>query len=159
MSCGVGCRCSSDMVLPWLWCRLAAVVSSSWKLPYATGVALKSKNKTNEQTKKYPQGVKKGRRTLCMGSPPGQCPIMWISFPGAGWAERVKSGWVNLLNLRWDPKTGHILGRRLWEGAARQVGCMCLGVCVSLCMCVCVCVISWAAVRTRRILVPWESGL
>ena len=26
MSCGVGCRCSADLVLLWLWHRLAAVV-------------------------------------------------------------------------------------------------------------------------------------
>ena len=25
MSCGVGCRLSSDLVLLWLWCRLAAI--------------------------------------------------------------------------------------------------------------------------------------
>ena len=25
MSCGVGCRCSSDPTLLWLWCRLAAI--------------------------------------------------------------------------------------------------------------------------------------
>ena len=25
VSCGVGCRHSSDLALPWLWCRPAAV--------------------------------------------------------------------------------------------------------------------------------------
>ena len=46
MSCGVGHRLSSDLVLLWLWCRLAVeapIRSLSWELPYATGVALKKK--------------------------------------------------------------------------------------------------------------------
>ena len=46
MSCGVGCTCSSDPALLWLWCRLAAVVPIrplAWEPPYAAGVALKSK--------------------------------------------------------------------------------------------------------------------
>ena len=46
MSCGVGGRCSSDLALLWLWCRLAAVARirplASEPL-YASGVALKSK--------------------------------------------------------------------------------------------------------------------
>ena len=46
MSCGIGCRCSSDLVLLWLWHRLAAVAligSLAWEPPHATGVALKKK--------------------------------------------------------------------------------------------------------------------
>ena len=46
MTYGVGRRCSSDLVLLWLWCRLAAtapIQPLAWELPYATGVALKSK--------------------------------------------------------------------------------------------------------------------
>ena len=37
-----------DLVLLWLWCRPAAVVPIrplAWELPYALGVALKSKKK------------------------------------------------------------------------------------------------------------------
>ena len=47
-SCGVGYRCSSDLVLPWLWCRLAAaalIQPLAWELPYATDAALKRKKK------------------------------------------------------------------------------------------------------------------
>ena len=54
MSCGVGGRRGSDPVLPWLWCRQAAVAPIqllAWELPYAEGAALKDKgqkpNKTN----------------------------------------------------------------------------------------------------------------
>ena len=46
VSCGVGCRCGSDPVLLWLWSRLAAealIRPLAWDLPFATGVALKSK--------------------------------------------------------------------------------------------------------------------
>ena len=44
VSCGVGCRHSSDVVLLWLWCRLAAVAliqPLAWKPPYVSGAALK----------------------------------------------------------------------------------------------------------------------
>ena len=46
MSCGVGQRWGSDLALLWLWCRLAALTPIcllAWELPYAPGVALKSK--------------------------------------------------------------------------------------------------------------------
>ena len=56
MSCGVGCRHSSDLVLLWLWHRLAATAlirPLAWKLPYATGVALKrQKNKPTKTPQK-----------------------------------------------------------------------------------------------------------
>ena len=48
MSCGVGHRRGSDLVLLWLWCRPAAIVPIgplAWELPYALGVALKRKKK------------------------------------------------------------------------------------------------------------------
>ena len=55
MSRGIGHRRGSDSTLLWLLCRLAAVAliwSLAWELPYATGTALKSKNKqTNKQSK------------------------------------------------------------------------------------------------------------
>ena len=41
--CGVGRRCSSDPVLLWLWCRLAATALIrllAWELPCAVDVAL-----------------------------------------------------------------------------------------------------------------------
>ena len=44
MSCGVGYTCSSDPVLLWLWCRLAAIALIgllAWEPPYAEGAALK----------------------------------------------------------------------------------------------------------------------
>ena len=46
MSCGVGCRHSSDLALSWLWHRPSAVAlirSLAWEPPYAVGAALKSK--------------------------------------------------------------------------------------------------------------------
>ena len=52
MSCGVGCRCSSDMMLLWLWCRPAAtapIQPLAWKFPYAESVALKSKKKKKQK--------------------------------------------------------------------------------------------------------------
>ena len=49
LSCGIGFRCSLDLVLLWLWHRPAAVASIrplAWEHPYASGTAIK-KNKTN----------------------------------------------------------------------------------------------------------------
>ena len=44
MSCGVGCRHGLDLVLLWLWHRLAAVAPIrplAWEPPYALAAALK----------------------------------------------------------------------------------------------------------------------
>ena len=44
LSCGVGCRCSLDPELLWLWRRPAATAPIrplAWEPPFATGVALK----------------------------------------------------------------------------------------------------------------------
>ena len=46
MNCGVGRSPSWNMVLVWLWHRLAAAAlirPLTWELPYAVGVALKRK--------------------------------------------------------------------------------------------------------------------
>ena len=46
VNCGMGRRYGSDLVLLWLWCKLAAaalIKPLAWEPPYATGVALKSK--------------------------------------------------------------------------------------------------------------------
>ena len=48
MNCGVGLRRGLDLVLLWLWCRLATVAlirPLAWEPPYAAGVALKPKKK------------------------------------------------------------------------------------------------------------------
>ena len=53
MSCGIGYRCGSDLVL--LWYRLAAValfIPLAWEPPYATGTALKKKKKRKKEIKK-----------------------------------------------------------------------------------------------------------
>ena len=48
MSCGVGGRHGSGLVLLWLWYRQAAVapiLPLAWEPPYASGAALKKKKK------------------------------------------------------------------------------------------------------------------
>ena len=48
MSCGADCRHGSDLELLWLWHRLAAaalVLPLAQELPYATGAALKRREK------------------------------------------------------------------------------------------------------------------
>ena len=44
LSCGVDCRCGSDLVLQYLWSRPAALAPASiqsvaWELPYAVDAA------------------------------------------------------------------------------------------------------------------------
>ena len=52
MSCGVGCRCSSDPALLRLWCRLAATAPIgplAWEPPFAMSAA---QEKTKKDQKK-----------------------------------------------------------------------------------------------------------
>ena len=56
LSCGVGCRCSSDPALLWFWRRPAATAligPLAWEPPYATGAALE-KAKRQDKTKQKP---------------------------------------------------------------------------------------------------------
>ena len=53
MSCGVGCRCGSDLSLLWLWHRLeatAAIQPLAWEPPYAVGAAQKMAKKKKKDT-------------------------------------------------------------------------------------------------------------
>ena len=61
MSCGVGCRGSSDPTLLWLWCRPVAtawIQPLAWEPPYAVGEALKKQ----ERKKERKQGRKRERK-------------------------------------------------------------------------------------------------
>ena len=53
MSGSAGCRRGSDLTLLWLWCRLAAIApiggSLAWEPPYASGVALKKRQKDKKK--------------------------------------------------------------------------------------------------------------
>ena len=52
VSCGVGRRCSLDLVLLWLWCRLAAIAlirPLALEPPYAMGVALKQQEQQQKE--------------------------------------------------------------------------------------------------------------
>ena len=70
MSCGSGHRRGSDLALLWLWCRLVATAPIwplAWEPLYATGVALKSKNKQKNNSK-YNKEQKWGLREMDEGS-------------------------------------------------------------------------------------------
>ena len=52
MSCGVGGRCSLDLILLWLWRRpvaTALIQPLAWAPPYAAGVTLKSQKRKKER--------------------------------------------------------------------------------------------------------------
>ena len=55
MSCGVGRRRGSDLVLLWLWCRPAATAPIrplAWESAYATGAALEKPTAKKPKKKK-----------------------------------------------------------------------------------------------------------
>ena len=56
MSCGADHRIGSDMVLLWLWHRLAAAAPIrplGWELPFAVGAALENTSKQVLQKKNF----------------------------------------------------------------------------------------------------------
>ena len=66
MSCGVGCRLGSGLVLLWLWCRLAATAlirPLSWEPPSATGGALKRQKTKKQKTKKKHLNSKRTKKS------------------------------------------------------------------------------------------------
>ena len=66
MTCGVGRRHGSDLVLLWLWRRPAAIAPIQplgWQLSYAAGAALKSKKNKQTNKKKCPLLVEFPRRS------------------------------------------------------------------------------------------------
>ena len=71
MSCGIGCRCSSDLVLLRLWCKPAATAPIgllAWEPPYAESAALKSKKK-NKKQKKKPIMEENMKKNICITEP------------------------------------------------------------------------------------------
>ena len=65
MSCGVGHRCGSDLVLLWLWCRPAAIAPIgclAWGPPYASGAALKTPKKKKKKKINSCKCLKKKKR-------------------------------------------------------------------------------------------------
>ena len=99
MTYGVGLRHSSDSVLLWLWCRLAAVTAIrtlAWELPYATGSALKSKKKKRKEERKQKTAA----------AIPGVPDVAkWVKDPV------LPQLWLRSYQLRFDPWPGnfHVL--------------------------------------------------
>ena len=60
VSCVVGCRCGSDPVLLWLWCRLAATAPTgplTWEPPDAAGVAQEMAKRQKKKKKSWKDAV------------------------------------------------------------------------------------------------------
>ena len=67
MSCGVSRRCSSDLALLWLWCRLAAIAlipPLAWEPPYALGASLKRQKLINKLPRHQNSHILKSWRYL-----------------------------------------------------------------------------------------------
>ena len=58
MSCGVGCRLSSDTALLWLWHKpeaTALIRPLAWEPPYAVGAALEKAKRQKKKKKRNPK--------------------------------------------------------------------------------------------------------
>ena len=89
MSCGVGRRCSSDLVLLWLWHRPATIAPMrplAWESPYATDAALKEKTKDKTNKQKNPKNfiAKKCK------------PEPWANQPSASHRNNTKDHWSQI---------------------------------------------------------------
>ena len=68
MSCGIGCRRGSDLVVLWLWCKPAAtalVQPLAWEPQYAAGAALKKTKKKKKKKEKEKIKKKKENKAGC----------------------------------------------------------------------------------------------
>ena len=63
MSCGVGHRCGSNLMLLWLWpAAIALIRPLAWEPPCVMGEALKRKKKRKEKRKKEKKMGRSSRR-------------------------------------------------------------------------------------------------
>ena len=77
MSCGVGCKHSSDLVLLWLWCRpatTALIRPLAWEPLYPMGTALE-RQKTKKKEKKLNHSHQVGENLICELS--SNLSILW----------------------------------------------------------------------------------
>ena len=137
MSCGVGCRLSSDSALLWLWLwrRLAAVAPIrplTWEPPYAAGAALKRQLKK----KKYPVFLQlwhrsqmrlgfdpwprnsKNHQVRLQHARPGQVVHNWVKEMSRDkWCRAL---WVMGWRAACVPDTERSHGRALSQGVAES---------------------------------------
>jgi len=95
VSCDVGPRCGSDLVLLCLWCRpaaLARIRPLAREPPYATGVALKKRQKRNK-TITNKQKTKLRSKTYYVLHKNLKCGVlMWLSALKIGHYRCSSSG-------------------------------------------------------------------
>ena len=109
VSCGVGRRCSLDLALLWLWCRLAAIAlirPLAWEPSYATNTALKKakKKKKSEKVKKK-NGNQNYNEILFLSE--------WLSLKSLKITNVVEKG--NLPHCWWDCKLVQPLWKTAWK--------------------------------------------
>ena len=91
MSCGVGLSCSLDLVLLWLWYRLAVVAPIrplAWEPPYDAGEALK-KQKDRKKKKKVTVLLQPSRETRAHPTSVGQVVWSYTRQPGMSFHSPV----------------------------------------------------------------------
>ena len=124
MSYSVGCRCSSDLTLLWLWCRLAAVAPVrplAWEPPYAAGAALK------RQKKKSPVGFWIGiELNLYTNMRYNWYPYIYmitctLPLGRENWYKiLLLSCWMLL--MAWKGRTHNRVGLGVWRPSGGQAG-------------------------------------
>ena len=121
MSCGVGCRSSSDPVLLWLWRKpvaIAPIRPLAWEPPYATNAALNGK----EKKKKTNQEL--GSLGVPLVAQRGKDPalsLLWLSYycgagsiPGPG--TSTHSGYSRKRKRTWEFKVPPVSQHRRLPG-------------------------------------------
>ena len=102
MSCGVGRRCDSDLVLLWLWRRLAATAPIgplAWEPPYAADVALKRQKR---QKKRRNLSYKLEKGWYVSGSEaPHPCLVLFSLPPGSSRVPTAKGGCLPVTSPVW----------------------------------------------------------
>ena len=119
MSCGVGRRCGLDLVLLWLWCRLAAATQIrllAWELPYAMGAGLKSKEKKKERKKESAKRKEYVGQWTSITASSAFIHVLWTSSLGIQlWELNLLSeGWLSVFLCLQDWQMALAWGQTLW---------------------------------------------
>ena len=113
MSCGVGGRRGSDLVLPWLWYRpatTAPIRPLAWEPPYAMGAALKiqkTKNKIETENSKNIRTML-GFMSLCLSVIILLFTLLQTTFLFASLHSWKHGHWQQLPHLQYLNSTGRL---------------------------------------------------
>ena len=127
MSCGVRHRRGLDLVLPWLWCRPAAITPIgplAWEPPYATYLALKSHTHTQKKkiwytyTMEYYSAIKKEQNNIICSNMDG------MRDSHTKWSKSERESQISYIIYIWNLiyDTNEPFHRKEMHGLGEQTG-------------------------------------